>query len=78
MGSDPEPQFFNLCNRLIRAGSKIGSMTKLSKTNPMMTEIATSISVTTPEGISAAKVPPNITAAEITTPPILREASVIL
>ena len=52
---------------------------KNTKSNkPMITVKATSINVGTPDGIKAAKVPPKIIAALITTTPILAQACKIL
>lgn len=44
----------------------------------MMTVMAISINEMTPDGISAANVPPKIMAAEMTTLPIWRAASTII
>ena len=43
--------------------------------NPISTHNATSIKVGTPDGIKAANVPPRMIAAEITTVPIMSQAS---
>ncbi|MNW51407.1 hypothetical protein D3C74_288920 [compost metagenome] len=62
----------------MQAGIRTGKTIRLNSISPTMTTIAISISDNTPEGINAAKVPLNIIAAEITTPPICRAEVVIL